>query len=205
METKVGPVWNPKTEGYLAARTPKRSGCWYEQLRKRGCVSPTGRVLWWKRCLVLFNIALTAILGTPGWPTSPSNTLSVWRSPSMSCFFKGEDPLFFPNTFYFCNFRHPKKVQFSSVQSLVISDSWQPPWTAARQASLSINNSQSLLQLKSIIQPSHPLSSPSPPVFNFSQHQGLFQWVNSLHQVAKVLKLQLQQQSFQWIFRTDFL
>ena len=55
------------------------------------------------------------------------------------------------------------------------------------------------------IQPSHPLSSPSPPAFNLSQHQGLFQWVSSLHQVAKVLELQLQHQSFQWIFRTDFL
>ena len=55
------------------------------------------------------------------------------------------------------------------------------------------------------IQPSHPLSSPSPPTFNLSQHQGLFQWVNSSHQVAKVLEFQLQHQSFQWIFRTDFL
>ena len=55
------------------------------------------------------------------------------------------------------------------------------------------------------IQLSHPLSSPSPPAFNLSQHQGLFQWVNSLHQVAKVLELQLQYQSFQWIFRVDFL
>ena len=54
------------------------------------------------------------------------------------------------------------------------------------------------------IQPSHPLLSPSPPTFNLSQHQGLFQWVSSLHQVAKILKLQLQHQSFQWIFRTDF-
>ena len=43
------------------------------------------------------------------------------------------------------------------------------------------------------IQPSHPLSSPSPPTFNLSQHQGLFQWVGSLHHVAKVLALQLQQ------------
>ena len=42
------------------------------------------------------------------------------------------------------------------------------------------------------IQPFHPLSSPSPPAFNLSQHQGLFQWVNSLHQVAKVLELQFQ-------------
>ena len=55
------------------------------------------------------------------------------------------------------------------------------------------------------IQPSHPLSSPSPPTFNFSQHQGLFKWVSSLHQVAKVLEFQLQHQSFQLIFRTDFL
>ena len=55
------------------------------------------------------------------------------------------------------------------------------------------------------IQPSHPLSSPSPPALNLSQHQGLFQWVSSLQQVAKVLEFQLQHQSFQWIFRTDFL
>ena len=55
------------------------------------------------------------------------------------------------------------------------------------------------------IQPSHPLSSPSRPAFNLSQHQGLFQWVGSLYQVAKVLEFQLQHQSFQWIFRTDFL
>jgi len=49
------------------------------------------------------------------------------------------------------------------------------------------------------IQPSHPLSSPSLPTFNLSQHQGLFKWVSSSHQVAKVLEFQLQHQSFQWI------
>ena len=49
-----------------------------------------------------------------------------------------------------------------------------------------------------VIQPSHPLLSPS-PAFNLSQHQGLFQWASSSHQVAKVLGLQLQHQSFQWI------
>ena len=54
------------------------------------------------------------------------------------------------------------------------------------------------------IQPSHPLSFPSPPTFNLSQHQGLFQWISSSHQVAKVLEFQFQHQSFQWIFRTDF-
>ena len=55
------------------------------------------------------------------------------------------------------------------------------------------------------IQPSHCLLSPSPPIFNLSQHQGLFQWVSSSYEVAKVLEFQLQHQSFQWIFRTDFL
>ena len=60
------------------------------------------------------------------------------------------------------------------------------------------------------IQPFHPLSSPSPPAFNLSQHQGLFKWVSSLHQVAKVLEFQLQHQSFQWYsalisFRMDWL
>ena len=55
------------------------------------------------------------------------------------------------------------------------------------------------------IKPSHLLSSPYPPAFNLSQHQNLFQWVSSLHQVAKVLELQLLPQSFQWIFRVDFL
>ena len=44
------------------------------------------------------------------------------------------------------------------------------------------------------IQPSHPLSSPSPPAFSLSQNQGLFKWVSSSHQVAKVLDLQLQHQ-----------
>ena len=55
------------------------------------------------------------------------------------------------------------------------------------------------------IQPFHPPSSPSPPVFNLSQHQGLFKWVSSSHQVVKVLAFQLHHQSFQWIFRIDFL
>ena len=55
-------------------------------------------------------------------------------------------------------------------------------------------------------QPSHPLSSSSPPTFNLSQHQGLFQWASSSHQVwPKIFEFQLQYQSFQWILRTDFL
>ena len=55
------------------------------------------------------------------------------------------------------------------------------------------------------IQSSHPLSPPSSPALNLSQHQGLFQWLGSSHQVAKLLEFQLQHQSFQWMLSTDFL
>ena len=83
------------------------------------------------------------------------------------------------------------------------------PWTAGCLASLSITISWILLKLMSIELVIHPtissLLSPSPPAFNLSQHQGLFQWVSSSHQVAKVLEFQFQHQSFQWIFKTDFL
>ena len=97
--------------------------------------------------------------------------------------------------------------QFSLVQSLSRGWLFATPWTAARQASLSITNFQSLLKLMSIelVMPSHPLFPPSPPALNLSQHQSLFKWVSSLHQVAKVLKLQLQHQSLQWTLRTDLL
>ena len=85
------------------------------------------------------------------------------------------------------------------------------PIDAARQASLSITNSHILPKPMSIesVMPSHPLSSPSPPILNLSQHQGLFKWVSSSYQVAKVLEFQLQHQSFQWTpglisFRLDW-
>ena len=60
-------------------------------------------------------------------------------------------------------------------------------------------------RVSDVIQPSHPLSSLSPPAPNPSQHQSLFQWVSSSHEVAKVLEFQLQHQSFQWTARTDLL
>ena len=62
-----------------------------------------------------------------------------------------------------------------------------------------------VLWVSDVIQSSHPLSSPSPPTFNLSQHQGFLKWVSSSHQVAKVLEFQLQHQSFQWRFRNVFL
>ena len=91
------------------------------------------------------------------------------------------------------------ECSLAHLQSLSRVRLFANPRTAARQASLSITNSQSLLKLMSIssdaIQTSHPLSSPSPPAFNLSQHQGLFQWVSSFHQVVKVLE-ELELQSF---------
>ena len=97
----------------------------------------------------------------------------------------------------------------SSVQSLSHVQLFVTPWTAAREASLIHHQLPEFTQthvhwVGDAIQPSHPLSSPSPPAFNLSQHQGLFQWVSSSHQVSKVLELQLQHPSFQWIFRTNF-
>ena len=98
----------------------------------------------------------------------------------------------------------------SSVQSLSRVWLFATPWIIAHQASLSITNSWSSLRLMSIevrdaIQPSHPLSSPSPPAPNPSQHQSLFQWVNSSHEVAKVLEFQLQHHSLQRNPRADLL
>ena len=102
--------------------------------------------------------------------------------------------------------------QFNSVQFTSDVQSCPTLWPHESQhaRSLSITNSRSLLKLTSIelvmdIQPSHPLLSPSPLASSPSQHQVLFQWVSSSHQVAKGLEFQLQHQSFQWIFRTDFL
>ena len=96
-----------------------------------------------------------------------------------------------------------------SVQLLSRVRLFATPWTTARQTSLSITNSRSPTKPMSIesVMPSNHLilSSPSPPALNLSQHQGLIQWVSSLHQVAKVLVLQLQHQSFKGIFRAGFL
>ena len=81
----------------------------------------------------------------------------------------------------------------SSVQLLSRVRLFVTPWSAAHQASLPITNSWSIQthvhRVDDAIQPSHPLSSPSPPAFNLSQHQGLFKWVSSV-------EFQLQLQSF---------
>ena len=97
------------------------------------------------------------------------------------------------------NYRH----QFSSVTQSCLTLDCNTPGFPVHQL---LEPAQTHIhRVGDAIQPSHLRSSPSPPAFNLSQHQGLFQWVSSLHQVAKVLEFQLQHQSFQWIFRTDFL
>ena len=114
----------------------------------------------------------------------------------------------------YCNFVklsliYPKDFQFSSEQLLSrvrLFVTHEPQHACP----VSIINSLSITQphvhwVGDAIQPSHPLSSPSPSALNIFQHQGLFQWVSSLHQVAKVLEFELQHQSFQWKPRTNLL
>ena len=86
-----------------------------------------------------------------------------------------------------------------SVQLLSPVWLFETPWNAACQVSLSITNYQRLLMsIESVMPFNHlnPLSSPSPPVFNLSQHQGFSYWGSLLHQVDKVLEFQLQHQFF---------
>ena len=98
--------------------------------------------------------------------------------------------------------------QFSSVAQLcpTLCDprDWSTPGFPVHQQLPELARTH-VHRVSDAIQSSHPLSSPSPPAFNLSQHQGLFKWVSSSHQVAKVLEFQLQHQSFQWIFMIDFL
>ena len=95
------------------------------------------------------------------------------------------------------------RVQFSSVT--VVSDSLQPHGLQHTRLPCSSPTLGPCSDLCPLSQWFHPTISSSSPAFNLSQHQSLFQWVSTLHQVAKVLQLQLQHQFFQWIFRADFL
>ena len=105
----------------------------------------------------------------------------------------------------------PKWFRVSSVQ--LLSRVWLSvtPRTAASHETYPVHHQlpestqTHVPRVGDAIQPSQSLLSPSPPALNLSQHQGLFQWVSSLHQVAKVLEFQLQHQSLQWTLRTDLL
>ena len=102
-----------------------------------------------------------------------------------------------------------RSVQFSSVQSLSCVQLCEPmncsmPGLPVHHQLPEFTQSH-VYRVGDAIQPSHPLSSPSPPAPNPSQHLGLFKWVSSSHEVAKVLEFQLHHQFFQWTPRTDLL
>ena len=101
--------------------------------------------------------------------------------------------------------------QFSSVQSLSHVWLFVTPWTDCSTPGFPVHHQ--LLEhtqthahwVSDAIEPSHPLLSPCCPAFRLSQCHGFYQWVGFSHQVAKVSEPQLQHQSFQWIFRINFL
>ena len=97
------------------------------------------------------------------------------------------------------------RIRFSSVQSLSHNWLFETPWTAACHHQLLELTQTHVHWVGDSIQPSYPLSSPSSPAPNPSQHQSLFQWVSSSHQGPRVLEFQLQRQSFKWTPRTDLL
>ena len=104
-----------------------------------------------------------------------------------------------------CMIIHSTIIQFSSLSRVWLCDpkNCSTPGFPVHHWLLELAQTH-VHQVSDAIQPSHPLSSPS-PAFYLSQHPGLFQWVSSSNQVAKLLELQLQHQSFQRIFRIDFL
>ena len=99
-------------------------------------------------------------------------------------------------------------VQFSSVTQLCPTlcnpMNCSMPGLPVHHQPLEFTQTQ-VHQVGDTIQPSYPLSSPSSPALNLSQHQDLFKWVSSSHQMAKVLEFQLKPQSFQWTPSTDLL
>ena len=106
--------------------------------------------------------------------------------------------------------RSRTQIKNSSVQFSTVTQSCLTLWDPMNRSMPGLPVHHQLPEFAQIlinpaIQPPHPLSSPSPPAPNPSQHQGLFKWVSSSHQVAKILEFQLQHQSFQWTPRTDLL
>ena len=112
---------------------------------------------------------------------------------------------------YFIVYTSSEWLWLSSAQSVTQSCptlcnpmGWTTPGLPVHHQLLEFTQTQ-VHWVSDAIWPSHPLLSPSSPAFNLSQHQGLFKWVSSSHQVAKVLEFQLQHQSFQWTPSTDLL
>ena len=115
----------------------------------------------------------------------------------------------FQHSYWPCGRKQHRMKQFSSVQLLSRIRLCDPmnhstPGLPVHHQLLEFTQTH-VHWIGDAIQPFHPLSSPSPPALHPSQHQSLFQWDNSLHEVAKVLEFKLQHQSFQWTPRADLL
>ena len=157
------------------------------------CLSKENGSFYW-RIVLETKILPQAVLSIPGRPLllDPLSWCSKWMCLCTN-----------PCIYKYCHF-----VQFSSVaQSCPTLCSYMNYCTPGLPVHHQLPEcTQTCVHwVGDAIQPSHPLSSPSPPAFNLSQHQGLFKWASSSHQVAKVLEFQLQHQSFQWTPRTDLL
>ena len=156
--------------------------------------SQTSSTVCWKDCSFIY----WTYLNKQHSPISPTPHLLLWQPPICCsnlwgwCFHVDSTDKRAYGAYFSVDLFHLTKV----VQSLSHVQIFTTPQTAARQASLSSTISWSLLKcvhwVGNAIQPSHPLPLSSPLAYKLSQRQGLFQWVGSSHQVAKVLELQLQ-------------
>ena len=170
-----------------------------------GCIKPYIRMLHWsgKSCFLLLihsgeNTLIEAVSKLRSWKTRTSSWLQrqwVASSPRQDVWIAGNlarlasssccsAPKLCPTLFYPMDCSVPGfpvflyLLEFAQTYVRCVGDAIQTP---------------------------HPLSPASPSAFSLSQHQGLFQWISYSPQVTRVLELQLQHQSFQWIFRVDFL
>ena len=159
---------------------------------------------WTVACQALLSIGFSQQEYWSGLPFPPPGNLPEWGIEPMS-------PVLTGRFFSTVPSGESLVIQFSSVQLLSCiwlcdpMDCSKPGLPAHHQLPVFTRTHVHCQWVSDAIQPSHPLSSPSPPALNLSQHQGLFKWVRSSHQVAKVLQFQLQHQSFQWAPRTDLL
>ena len=135
-------------------------------------------------------------------------SISMWVHTDTHTYIHNINTGVWPHLENYCSTESLQLVQFSSVaqscSTLCDPMNCNMPGIPLHHQLLEFTQTD-VHQVGDAIQPSHSLLSPSPPAPNPSQHQGLFQWVNSLHEVAKVLEFQPQHQSCQWTPRTDLL
>ena len=169
-----------------------------------------GNISYWSALIILSHCMTTIVLDNYSPVANNYYYILFVISVFLTCLFYTQYSVgWFAIFRYLIGIKNVSIIHIHSVQLLSRVWLFVTPWTAARQASLSITSSRSLPKFMSIesVMPfnhlilCHPLLL-LPSIF---PHQGLFKWVSSLHQMAKVLEFQLQHQSFQCIFRNGFL